>query len=282
MAVSGDFPQLGEGRAGHWAHLLGAVLSAALVAGLAIWGYRLAVRDVAGVPVVRAMDGPMRVAPDNPGGEITAHQGLAVNDVAAEGEASAPADTLVLAPPPVDLAAEDVAPGASPDPMAEATEPEGVDQAALVELAVAEALAGSAVPLSGEIGAAAAAAEGALPEPLAVSIRPRTRPATAPADPGPVAVAVREVDAAGLASGTRLVQLGAFDTAEAARAEWDKLAFRFGAVLQDKGRIVMAAESGGRAFFRLRAEGFADEADARRFCAVLLAENASCVAVSQR
>jgi hypothetical protein len=51
----------------------------ALVVGLGVWGYKLAVRDVRGVPVIQAMDGPMRIAPEIPGGEIADHQGLAVN-----------------------------------------------------------------------------------------------------------------------------------------------------------------------------------------------------------
>ena len=70
--------------------LAGALCSAALVVGFAVWGYKLAVRDVTGVPVIQALDGPMRVAPDNPGGTETSYQGLAVNEVAADGTASAP------------------------------------------------------------------------------------------------------------------------------------------------------------------------------------------------
>ena len=51
----------------------------------------------------------MRIAPSEPGGEIADHQGLAVNDVAAAGVATAPADRLVLAPAPVTLTEEDSA-----------------------------------------------------------------------------------------------------------------------------------------------------------------------------
>lgn len=87
----------------------GALMSVALIGGLGVWGYQLAVRDVSGVPVVRALEGPMRVAPDDPGGEQAEHQGLAVNNVAAEGVAAGPADRLVLAPPPLSLSEEDTA-----------------------------------------------------------------------------------------------------------------------------------------------------------------------------
>ena len=41
----------------------GAVLSLALVGAIIVWAYQLAVRDVTGIPVIRAMDGPMRVQP---------------------------------------------------------------------------------------------------------------------------------------------------------------------------------------------------------------------------
>ena len=64
-------------------NLAGAVTSLALVIGLGFWGYQLAVRDVNGVPVIQAMDGPMRISPDDPGGEIADNQGLAVNTVVA-------------------------------------------------------------------------------------------------------------------------------------------------------------------------------------------------------
>ena len=53
----------GIGKIGAWA---GALTSVALVAGLGIWGYDLAMRDLNGVPVVAALEGPMRVAPEDP------------------------------------------------------------------------------------------------------------------------------------------------------------------------------------------------------------------------
>jgi hypothetical protein len=86
---------------------IGAALSLALIAGLGYWAYQLIVRDVTGVPVVRALEGPMRIAPEDPGGSTAAYQGLAVNAIAAEGTAAAPADTLVLAPAEVNLTEED-------------------------------------------------------------------------------------------------------------------------------------------------------------------------------
>jgi len=78
------------------------------------------------------------------------------------------------------------------------------------------------------------------------------------------------------------VQLGAFDSDEIARSQWDKIQGRFGDFLEGKSRIVQKAESGGRTFYRLRAMGFEDLSDARRFCSALLAENADCIPVVTR
>jgi hypothetical protein len=92
----------------------------------------------------------------------------------------------------------------------------------------------------------------------------------------------QELDPAKLPSGTRLVQLGAFDSPETARAEWDRIMGQFSAYMQGKSRVVQRAESNGRIFYRLRAHGFADLGDARRFCTVLLAEKAACIPVAVR
>jgi hypothetical protein len=95
--------------AGKMINAAGAVVSLALIAGIGVWGYKLIMRDVTGIPVVKALEGPMRVMPDNPGGEIAPNAGLSVNAVAAEGEAAPPEDLLVLAPRVVQLTDEDLA-----------------------------------------------------------------------------------------------------------------------------------------------------------------------------
>ncbi len=275
-------------------HLAGGVTSAALVIGMAVWGYQLAVRDVAGIPVVRALEGPMRMAPDTPGGDIAAHQGLAVNDVAALGAATPLPEALSLAPRPVALTDEDVAglgrfeaeedaslltasAGLSdPATLAEPIAPEIT--AAAVEAALAEALTPEEVMAFATSDLLDAGA------PL-TSLIPRRRPGSA----APVtdvqqvvAVVQPQLDEATLAVGTPLVQLGTFRTEDDARAEWAKLSARFGDLMAAKSVILQPADSGGSPFVRLRAHGFANEDDARRFCTALLAENTSCLPTLHR
>ncbi len=86
----------------------GGVLSLALVGLIGVWGYKVVLREVLGVPVVTAEAGPMRVEPADPGGVITADAGLSVNAVAADGTAAPPSDVLTLAPPTAGLAPEDL------------------------------------------------------------------------------------------------------------------------------------------------------------------------------
>ncbi|KZY02048.1 hypothetical protein A3721_20200 [Sulfitobacter sp. HI0023] len=96
------------------------------------------------------------------------------------------------------------------------------------------------------------------------------------------AAVTREVPADTIPKGTRLVQLGAFDSPEIAREQWDKLNRRFAVYLGSKDRVVQKATSGGRVFYRLRAMGFEDIADARRFCSALVSEKADCIPVVTR
>jgi hypothetical protein len=61
-----------------------------------------------------------------------------------------------------------------------------------------------------------------------------------------------------------------------------RLAGQFGDLMAGKSLVLQPAESGGRTFFRLRAHGFEDEDDARRFCVAFDAQGATCIPVPQR
>lgn len=284
---------------------LGAIIAVSLIAGLAYWGYQLVVRDVTGVPVVRALQGPMRVAPDDPGGLSASHQGLAVNTIAAVGEAEAPADRLVLAPRPTALAPEDQTNAALRaatsttqaaeqggettllTSTAEAGDAQILDQASLIEAALKQAQDTSGVLVAPDLKSDVISASIAG---VTQSLRPVLRPqlslasvaaATAPADT-PQSPGVRSINPDEIAVGTRLVQLGAFATEEIAETEWLRLAALFDDFMAEKSRVIQQAQSGGKVFYRLRAHGFVDLSDARRFCSALLAGQANCIPVVTR
>ncbi|WP_274961165.1 SPOR domain-containing protein [Lentibacter algarum] len=302
----------------------GAVVSLGLMVGIGVWGYKVVARDVSGVPVVRAASNePMRMAPEKPGGQLAAHQGLSVNEVMAKGGAEKPAERLVLAPKPVDLTEEDqpLAGIVAPSPVVRSEAGVSLEESDAEPLtpqmasirALAEALADGVAPLAAQEAqvetvtpvAVVVPAEPvtavieAVPEVTAVednivaepvkaslvstSLRPKLRPAAfkavAPAATEAAVLAALTSEAGSIPVGTRLVQLGAFDSAEVAGREWERLGTKFGEYMDGKERVIQRAESGGRVFYRLRAMGFADLSDSRRFCAALVAERADCIPV---
>jgi len=91
-----------------------------------------------------------------------------------------------------------------------------------------------------------------------------------------------EIDPGAIPSGTRLAQLGAYDSPDVARSEWARMQSLFGDILQDKSRVIEEAQSSGRTFYRLRAMGFVDLSDTRRFCSAVKAEGVDCIPVQTR
>ncbi len=301
-------------------HYSGAAASLALVAIIAVWGVKLAVRDVSGVPVVRAAAGAMRVSPDAPGGEISPDLGLAVNAVAALGEAEGPGDVLLLAPTQPDLTEEDleaqpmaeagevglgssltVAPDATATPEASATEP--APQTTDINALIASIVAGEAPAAPLDEGEAmpeevdgAAAAE-PVAEPVIAPVmaapdmavvqqrRPMPRPASVTASAA-VQTAATPVAATGFAAeppeGAQIVQLGAFPTAELAQSEWQRIQSLATPYLAGKTPFIQEAQSSGGTFYRLRAFGFADDAEARGFCNAFEGLNLNCITVASR
>ena len=76
---------------------VGAALSLSLLTGAIGWSYQLIVRDINQIPIVRAQLGPLRVAPDDPGGLTAANQGLSVTQLAVN-ERPLLSDEIFLAP----------------------------------------------------------------------------------------------------------------------------------------------------------------------------------------
>ena len=283
-------------------HGLGAVLSLALIVGAGTWVWQMMQRDVSGVPVVRALEGPLRVSPENPGGLQAAHQGLAINELAAAQESAGLRD-LVLAPVAADLSDEDTAPIRAPESPNRIATPEVTEPvlAALQREITPDAAAPqppSSIPLGFNYATRRAPATSPRPpQRTETRVAMGRAPESAPAQQGntsgdalaaSVANSVArglsnlpssDIDPATIGPGTRLVQLGAYDDTATARAAWDQLARRFSPLLDDRGRVIEAAHSGGSVFYRLRAHGFEDERDARRFCAALVDQQIDCIPV---
>ena len=283
------------------------LMSVAMVAVGGYWGYEALKRQTLGVPVIAAPSEPFRVPPDDPGGVEADHMGLAVNEIAAGREAGPAAAQIILAPPPVDLI-EDVTLLVTPEAEMPQAAPEldiiapdsfeligppappvaDVPQATedLITALLAEALGESPnapqPDLAPEVDRIPTSVAG-----VTISLIPTPRPFTmdlslaqVPSDAS--SDDAIEIDPSTLAAGDMVVQLGAFDSPDAARREWDRLAAQYDGFFEGRGRVIMAASSGGQEFFRLRVAGFDGVDDARRFCTALLALGQACIPATIR
>lgn len=273
-------------KARAWMNIAGAVSSVALILGLGIWGYQLAVRDVTGVPVMRAMVGAMRISPADPGGQQALNQGLTVNAVAAMGSPVPQADQITLAPSAAELSPDDATPATAPD-VPPALMVADAQDGALSEVALIDA------PTVTEDWMKPGPTVLDNPNVIRVSLRPVTRPATLGGGLQLKAVQTvsgettpsaefQTIEAATIPSGTPLVQFGVFESPEAARQRYGVLLASFPEVMGDLTPMIESAQSGGRNFYRLRAEGYASLDEAREFCKGLPSNVTDCIPVVKK
>lgn len=180
----------GEGlsvRLARLTHYLGALVSVALMVGLMVWGWQLVMRDVSGIPVIKAVAGEARTTPDDPGGELTGHTGFAVNNVSG-GADSGLVDQVGIAPAATPLDDSDVAMGEFGATAREPVEPDlpvAFDSETVIALQDSEAAAARAA------AEAAALAEAQRQQALAAAAEAEQQVAAAnmtdaPAAEGPV------------------------------------------------------------------------------------------------
>ncbi len=276
---------------------MGAIASIALVIGLVYWVFQLGTRNPNEIPIIRAMVGPARTQPENPGGSQANHQGLAVNAVQSDGTAQKSADTVVLAPQQPALTVEDLAqetleqvqPVLRPTAISkkpEATPQKNVDEAIIASVKQEPnptvqdpTLETESIVIKTEGVVISSSKFAPLQSPV-----PRSRPDDLSSRiQSAIAVASQpKTDISSVPVGTKLVQLGAYDSTEIAAKEWDTLIGKHGDLLAGKQRLIQVATSGGREFYRLRAVGFDTAEDSRNLCSALLARGAPCIPVTAR
>ena len=274
-----------------YANIVGAVISLVVFVGIVTWGAKTVLRDSSGVPVVRALEGPARIAPEDPGGLLVAHQGLTVNEVAGSQITGAADDPLQLAPRPINLQAEDqpiqpvvdrenataIAPAAVvlPEPEMDAAEALVIDETA-ESLAAMLAAGTDTAPVKEPASAVIPASAGGGP---IQSLRPRLRPFAVFTRQTP-RVAPRNILAAQIVRGAPMAQLGAFGSAAIAEQAWADLSERHGDYLVGKPHVILQAAVGGGTIYRLRVHGFENQEEARRLCTALNRQNAECYSVT--
>lgn len=269
---------------------LSAMISLGLIIGIVVWSWRLGARDPMELPVIKAMEGPSRIQPADPGGTQAENQGLEVNGVLANNTEPPVSDEVALAPQPASLTEEDAPQGvlnAGEAPASATSENDSV--ASLI----------SGLDENATIGMVATAppaeAQPVLPPTDLSALRPQPRPenlntqiaSVAPTDEvfsevEPEAVAETASSGPAVNPGDYLIQLGAFDTQEIAETQWQQVLESNGDLLGGKEHLIQETTSGGRVFYRLRVVGFAGKDESRALCSALQPREVPCIPVTAR
>jgi cell division septation protein DedD len=226
-----------------------------------------------GAPQVIAREpGPVRVAPENPGGVTVPDQDKLIYDRIAGAESATPTEETLAPPPekPQDL-------------------PPPVDaQAVKAGTAVAaDAALEEAGPGQAEEGDAAIAAEAEraapTPEQLAAQAEAKKQAAALTSkieqiDPGAADAAAKTASAT---TGAFVVQVGAFKADGEAAAKWQELKRKHGDMLGTLKPDILRVDLGGKGiWYRLRVGPFETRANAIAKCEVLKSRNVPCMVQS--
>ena len=306
MFESKDPAVAGEEKAGNFKpsmifYWTGAALSLLLLAGAVSWSYKLIVRDINQIPIVRAQGGPLRVAPTDPGGLTAANQGLSVTQLAVN-EQPLLSDEIYLAPAAEMLSKENVETkieeGYIPknnDKKLEIKEVNAenninlkawsdqvqINKGSENEVVLSEAVfSQKKLDIQNAVSMALSITDNT--DVFRVSLRPQIRPISLNQDGSKnFGQAASSGQISQLTVGSAVVQVGAFDNKALAESEWKRLENLLGSILITKQMIIQKAESGGKIFYRLRASGFNDIADARQFCTAIN-DKVACIPVVTR
>ena len=282
--------------------IFGAVISLNLILWAGYWTYNIISRDINGIPIVAAQPGPLRVAPDTPGGIEAENIELAVTKIASQ-ELPPNPKAVELAPGTEKLTPDDltifqaikqkkiidrqaalnnqihlgvIEPNLSKEislePVNTVTNTANYsiteNQSELVAAALALALKPSADNLIGN----------AVAQNKFKQIKPRPRPGSLLEVSVSTTETVMRPALASVETGLAVVQFGTFATETVAFEEWDRLSKNLSVILDGRPKYVERIKRNGNEIYRLRLGGFVNIDDASRFCSAVISQE-NCVPV---
>jgi len=219
------------------------------------------------IPVIEADSRPVKVKPEDRGGLRVPNQDEIIFERRNIGGAYEPSGRLGPAAetPNLDALRAATTPPPSATPPAPAAMPAAPPQQAAAE--PAPAAVPQAAPLPRE---AAPAAPPSAPAPVA----------QAPAAPPPVKTVVAPPPAPARVVGGVMVQLGALDSEDGARTEWERLGRRAPDLMQGRTPHIIRFEREGKpTMWRLRTGGFESRDTASTFCESMKSRGGACAVI---
>jgi cell division protein FtsN len=243
-----------------------ALLVLAMFGGVVYLAYTQGVARGRGeTPVLTAAVGPEKVAPESPGGSQVPYQGFKIYEQPAPSDDQADAtDTTPAAPQAQAMTAPSPAKVEKPAPVKAVETP-------AAKPVVAMAPPPKPAPLQSTPSKPAPKVAAAPPPPTIATGAPRplVTPATAAPAPTPAAAAP--------ASGSYVLQIGAYKSQAEADAAWKTYQGKHAALLAGYGENVQQADLGAKGtWYRLRVAGFRDKEVASGVCDRLKADGGAC------
>lgn len=266
-------------------------LGAVAAFGIGIWfAYDQGVkRGASGAPpLIRADQGPTKVAPENPGGMQVPNQDKQIYERLGGNQQAATPGTEKLLPPPERPSAAPTQPGTQPNAQTSAvTVPNRPAPATVPGQSPAASAGQTGLPNRTDAPSPSAVTTPAPSQPVAPKAEekpaatPATRApaqtATAPATPPSAAPSVTATP-----GGSAKVQLASLKDQAAATATWNQLQKKFPDVLGGLQPSYEKVEIAGKGtFVRLQAGPLKDRATAQNVCQQLAAKNQGCIVVGR-
>jgi len=256
--------------------MAGAVIGAAAVGGVVVWGVSRAVNQ--GVPTIEADNRPIRVKPDDPGGMRVANQDERIFESARRAAGGTGNGSARLSPEAErpDLNALRQAARATP-PAPPAAVPAPAPDAPPVRPPLANPSLGqpAAVPAAAPAPQAAAPA----PPPAVPQQAQPAPPVATPAITPPPMPANAPTAAAPGRGGRFVVQLGAVTSEEAAQGEWARLQGRIPELAGRQPQVTRVDRGDLPPLWRIRTGGLPDAAAAQALCTSAKAKGAPCAVI---
>lgn len=277
-----DFAEYAGPSRGRWRKYLPAGAALVVLIGFGLvglyafdWGSETDVASNGDVPVIAADPEPVKIKPEEAGGEAVDNQDVTVLNPDADGD-----EPEVLMPPPE-------VPQPPPAPatvtITEPVETETTEEATTGTTEGATTLEPPPPPATVEAQPALVAAPEPPPAPEPVVVE--ATPVPEPVAPEPIveaaAPATDPAPAASATSGAFLIQLASIKSSDGATSEWNRLQKEFPDLLGDMALNVQQATVNGTEYFRVQAGPLPNRATADDMCAELKAKSQDCIVVKR-
>lgn len=263
---------------------IGSLVSLFLIGGLLYWGYNLSQKMAIEMPIIKSQSGPLKVIPEDPGGDLVSHLGFSVNSVQESGHVEGPSSKIILAPPSVGVQDSDLRSlsgfGDSSGQIDfkstinstlanlfnSTTE---LDKEQRVELRTPRIKENLSVTQNG----------------IDVSLRPMRRPQKKDLNTlyqdSIVQILLNQVKASSINNpeGRLMVHLGSFENSIFATTQVETFVTRYKDHLANKTVFLQKSETGGRFIYRMRVIGFESKRETEKFCILINSFGTDCIPV---